>query len=259
MKNIQFPRRRISGGFTLIELLTVIAIIGILAAILIPVVGSVRESARSAQCISNMRQIGLAVHLYVTDNNGFLPMVNPDPSRNDDGWMDALGPYIPGKRTDLQAGGNTGQGGGVFVCPATEHTLPDIERVWRSYSVTQVFNSLSNPSQPNSPMTSQSRPRNTAGVNEFEQRLILVETKIGVGPSANLFKSLNVAMWGGNGGVEPDFRQTDPDNTRILAMRHNRATNALRGDGSVETLRLADFNERFPAGNDGSNLWFGRM
>ena len=56
-----------TGAFTLIELLTVIAIIGILAAILIPVVSAVRESARSAQCQSNLRQIGTAVHGYMAD------------------------------------------------------------------------------------------------------------------------------------------------------------------------------------------------
>jgi len=60
-------------AFTLIELLTVIAIIGILAAILIPVVGKVRESARAAQCLSNIRQVGLAMLTYANENDGILP------------------------------------------------------------------------------------------------------------------------------------------------------------------------------------------
>lgn len=60
-------------GFTLIELLTVIAIIGILAAILIPVVGRVRESARQAVCASNLRQITLGMLVYATEHEGRLP------------------------------------------------------------------------------------------------------------------------------------------------------------------------------------------
>jgi len=60
-------------AFTLIELLTVIAIIGILAAILIPVVGKVRSSANKTKCISNLREIGKQMILFGNDNKYKLP------------------------------------------------------------------------------------------------------------------------------------------------------------------------------------------
>lgn len=61
------------SAFTLIELLTVIAIIGILAAILIPVVGAARESARGAACASNVRQMLAGMHLYAAEHDDRLP------------------------------------------------------------------------------------------------------------------------------------------------------------------------------------------
>jgi prepilin-type N-terminal cleavage/methylation domain-containing protein len=61
------------SAFTLIELLTVIAIIGILAAILIPTVGAVRRTAIKSQCASNLRQLGTAVNLYRNDNKNRIP------------------------------------------------------------------------------------------------------------------------------------------------------------------------------------------
>ena len=64
MKNKVVAQQR---GFTLIELLVVIAIISILAAILFPVFARARESARRTSCLSNLKQIGLGVMMYVQD------------------------------------------------------------------------------------------------------------------------------------------------------------------------------------------------
>ena len=64
---------RLNKGFTLIELLVVIAIIGILAGILLPVLSRARESARSTQCASNVKQIGMGLIMYANENSEAFP------------------------------------------------------------------------------------------------------------------------------------------------------------------------------------------
>ncbi len=81
-------------GFTLIEVLVVVAIIAILAAILFPVFAKARERARSAACLSNLRQLMMALSMYSSDNDCQLPywqQTGPDGAII---WSQAVLPYV---------------------------------------------------------------------------------------------------------------------------------------------------------------------
>lgn len=84
-------RRR---GFTLIELLVVLAIVAVLAAILVPVVGTVRSAARGVVCTNNLRQIGMVMLNYVNDEDGYWPAAVVPSYGSLGSWIPQLAPYL---------------------------------------------------------------------------------------------------------------------------------------------------------------------
>lgn len=122
-------------AFTLIELLVVISIIALLIGILLPALGAARKTARASACLSNIRQLGIALQTYAADYKGKFPPSNGVPAATGGGtveWHDLarIGYYLPQANV---VGGGTGPndsfGGTVFICPS------DVDGAARCYGM----------------------------------------------------------------------------------------------------------------------------
>lgn len=106
-------------GFTLIEILVVVAIVGILAALLLPAIGRVRESANQAKCVSNLKMLSAALLIAAGENNGILPMaLDQSPTQDQPNWMNKVSNSVGCWSSSVTNGGQPNSS--IYNCPTTK-------------------------------------------------------------------------------------------------------------------------------------------
>lgn len=210
--------RNARRGFTLIELLVVIAIIAILAAILFPVFARAREKARQTSCLSNLKQLGLAMLMYTQGYDEMLPAVRrdhaapypwPSGANNNRGtWAVNIYPYV----NNIQ----------VYNCPST--SLRWIGN-WNHMRPAYGYNEhIAN--------------RSMAEITRPAETLVLVDT------------FANPALHNNNGGyswrVQQTYRGWD-NATGIIEGRHNDGANIAFADGHAKWSQVPNY-EHLAAG-----------
>ena len=209
--------RKTPAAFTLIELLVVIAIIAILASIAMPAYSSFTASTKSSKCQSNMRQIGVAMTCYTSENNGMFPN---DPT-GENSWAKYLGPYIPtSKGSEV---GNIRDP--VFRCPAETNLPPkDFSNSVNHYIATYAIFAGAN---------QQSGARRLAAVFNPSKTLLMVDGRLN--PKNNSGYNCNTACT--FTAYNSDCGKSEPSTTESVAFRHpNTSMNALYVDGHVSSI-----------------------
>ena len=203
------------AGFTLVEILVVIAIIGVLAALLFAVFSRVREKGRSASCQNNLHQIALAMQQYVGDNDGAFPpifSVENEGAANEKTteWDGMLQPYIKSRA--------------IFYCPTNK-----AESSW-------VYTG-----------------GNIAGYayNNVDLNRLDKKAKIFSGQHESHFDALSdvvvnydFPIWNGGGGSEMEMMEASCGPQPLIDL-HSGGANFSYGDGHVKWLSSQQAGELF--------------
>lgn len=217
-------------AFTLTEILVLLAIIAVVATLILSGVAKIRDRAASAQCISNLRQVGTALNLYAAENNGIYPPTSADGQNSPKGW-------IQSNWAVLLMNKGYASSGRIFLCPSIAPKIAagdDLQAIYAPSRYAHQFHTYGLRSM--HPAKLWPWPGGDGDFYNAPIRVSAIEQ-----PSKSIVVSDSIGFFDGNRTGSYHFAPYI--SWSGLHFRHSDKANSLFADGHVESLNTQQMSE----------------